>query len=182
MVEYDDELKLRTLNSWGFDTENLDIKKIRHVPMHQYRISSLEYPMLYADNLQCCIGLYAYGNGFGFIAHINPVVMCEDEYELDSNQHPIRFRRTDDLLKCIIESNLFLTEPLKIGIATGVKPLDEDYPTVKMIYDSIDKLVLQLNMMGFYTLKLETINAPEFILDSTTRKIITARDRKKNLK
>lgn len=149
--------------------------------MHQYRVSSQEYPMLYVDNLQCCVGFYAYGNGFAFAAHINPVVMREDEYELDSNNNPISFRRTDDLLKCLLESSLPMVEPLKIGIATGVKPLDENYPTIKMIYDSIDKLVLKLNLIGI-NVKLETINAPEFILDSVTEKIITVKNTKKNLK
>lgn len=179
MFEYDDELKQRTLSSWGFDVESLEIDKIQHVPMHQYRVSSQKYPMLYVDNLQCCVGLYAYGNGFGFAAHINPVVMRGNEYEHDSNNRPIYFKRTDDLLKCILECNLPMTEPLKIGIATSEKPLDESYPAIKMIYDKIDELVLKLNSIGIATLELETITAPEFILDSKEEKLITV-DNKKN--
>lgn len=182
MFEYDDELKLRTLSSWGFDVENLEVDKIQHVPMHQYRVSSPKYPMLYVDNLQCCVGLYAYGNGFGFAAHINPVVMRGNEYELDNNKKPIHFNRIDDLLKCLLESNIPMIEPLKIGIATGVMPLDENYPTIKMIYDRMDELVLKLNLMGINTLKLGTITAPEFILDSKEEKLITVKDTKNKQK
>ena len=31
MFEYDNELKLRSLDAWGFDVQSLDINKIMHV-------------------------------------------------------------------------------------------------------------------------------------------------------
>lgn len=152
MFEYDKELKLKSLSIWGFDIKNLDIEKIVHVPMHQYRIATKEEPMLYVDNLQCCIGLYAYGNNFGFAAHINPVVMCGDEYELDNRGKVIRCRRMDDLKSAIL-NNHFLLGVINIGISLDCSPLDENYPTVKMIYDGIDNLIVELNSTGIIVIK-----------------------------
>lgn len=177
MFEYNEELKLKSLSIWGFETEELEIDKIKHVPMHQYKISSNEYPMLYVDNLQCCIGLYAYGNGFGFAAHVNTVVMNGDEFELDSNKNPIYFKRIDDLLKEVLQSNIAFSEPLKIGIAIGSCPLGDDNPTIKMIYNGVNSLIEKLNIIGIDTIRLENINAPEFILDTRVEKIITVKNK-----
>lgn len=60
MFEYDIETILRILKIEEFEADNLNLTKIKHVPMHQYRTSSLEKPLLLIENLQVCIGLYAY--------------------------------------------------------------------------------------------------------------------------
>lgn len=177
MFEYDDELKLRSLNIWGFDTENLDINKIIHVPMHQYRIATQEKTLLYVENLQCCIGLYAYNDNFGFAAHINPVVMRRDDYDLDNNKTAVRCRRIDDLKNAILESRSY-TEPIKIGISLGCAPLDKDYPTVKMIYDGVDNLINDLNSIGVEMFKLEDQYSSEFILDTEKVEIILPKKQK----
>lgn len=179
MFEYDEKLKLRTLDAWGFAVENLELDKIAHVPMHQYRVATHEQPMLYVDNLQCCIGLYAYSNNFGFAAHINPKVMRGDEYELDDNGIAIRLRRIDDLRNIILEKYPFL-EPISIGISIGCTPLSEDYPTVKMIHKSIDNLIIELNSMGIEAEKLEDQYASEFILDTENREMILAKNSTKS--
>ena len=168
---YDEELKIRSLTIYGFDVDSIDTNKIAYVPMNQYRIATYEHPVLYVDGLQCCIGLYAYGNNFGFAAHINPKVIDNDNYELNNNNIAIRCRRIDDL-KNIILNEYHSIEPIKIGTAFGVNPLNEDYPTVRMIYDGIDELIEQLNKIGIKTEKLDRIYAPEFILDTESNEII----------
>ena len=50
-MEYDIFLIEKSLVIWGFDIDNLEIEKIRHVPMHQFRISTKDKPLLYIDNL-----------------------------------------------------------------------------------------------------------------------------------
>lgn len=68
----------------GLDMSKIDIHKVSHIPMHEWRISMNDKPLLYIENLQCCIGLYGYGNGFAFAAHINTVVF-------DKNEEPIHW-------------------------------------------------------------------------------------------
>lgn len=171
MFQYDEELKLRSLTIYGFDIEKLDISKIEHVPMHQYRVSTKIRPLLYIDNLQCCIGLYAYGNNFGFAAHINPLIMRGDEYELDENKKAVRCKRIEDLKNIILKSNSY-DEVINIGICIGCTPLKDDYYTVKMLNENIDLLIKELNLINIKVNKLENQCFPEFILDTVNKKLI----------
>lgn len=178
MIKYDNELKIKSLNTWGVNTEDLDIDRISHVPMHEYRVATEEQPMLYIDNLQCCIGLYAYGNDFGFAAHINPAVMQGDEYELDDKGTAIRCKRIDDLRNAILSNNYF-DEPIKFGISIGSRPLDRNHPTVRMIYDGVNNLILLLNLIGIKAEPLEEQYTSEFILDAENNDIILANSSEK---
>lgn len=178
MFEYNEQLKLSSLSIFGFDIESLDINKICHVPMHQYRLSTKEQPMLYVDNLQCCIGIYAYGNNFGFSAHINPVVIRGDEYETNITGDIVRCRRIDDLKKAILSNKLLKT--INIGIIIGCTPLDRDYPTIKMIYEGINNLIKDLNYMGIIVGNFEEQYVSEFILDPENGKIILSEQNKLN--
>lgn len=178
MFEYDDETKNRSLLIFGFDIDSLDLDKIVHVPMHQYRVATKEYPMLYVENLQCCIGLYAYSDDFGFAAHINPKVMRGAEYELNEEGKAIRLRRIDQLKNVILQHSF--NQTVKVGISLGCISLGQNYPTMKMIYDAINNLINQLNLIGIEVEKLEDQVAPEFILDTTNGKIILPCDNQKD--
>lgn len=86
-MKFDKELLERSLKIWNFDIDQLLIDAIQHVPMHEWKLATKDKPLLYVENLQCCVGLYAYGNNFAFAAHINTVVflifakwMCWKEY------------------------------------------------------------------------------------------------------
>lgn len=86
-MEFDKELLERSLKIWDFDIDQLSIDAIQHVPMHEWKLATKDKPLLYVENLQCCVGLYAYGNNFAFAAHINTVAflifakwMCWKEY------------------------------------------------------------------------------------------------------
>lgn len=181
MFEYNEKMKINTLNFWGFDLQNLNVNKICHVPMHQYRIATKEQPLLYVDNLQCCIGLYAYSNTFGFAAHINPVVMRGDEYELNDSGIAIRFNRINDLKNAILKHDNY-EEKIKIGISLGWSPLDKEYPTVKMIHESINNLIMELTLMGFNVQKLEEKYEPQFIIDIENQEFIVVENEKNKIK
>lgn len=171
MYEYDEELKLRSLITWEFNIDNLNINNIIHVPMHQYRITNKN--MLYIDNLQCCVGLYAYSNSFAFAAHINPYIFRGDEFILDNNI-PIYFKRIDDLKKELLQ--IQKKDSIKIGISLGYNPLDKNYPSMILIYNSINKLITDLNSEGYNVELLDDINAPEFIIDIENQKLILPKE------
>ena len=95
-MEYSTDLIRHSLKIWGFDINRIEIEKVKHIPMHQYKISNQGKILLCIENLQCCVGLYAYGNNFAFAAHINTVVFENDEYFLDENRKPIHCNRCDD--------------------------------------------------------------------------------------
>ena len=170
MIEYNTEQILRILKTEEFEIDELDLNKIMHVPMHQYRISSLEKPLLLIENLQVCIGLYAYGKNFGFAAHLNPVVMRGDEFECDINKNIVYCNRIDDLFNAIINSRV---DKVNIGISIGVNPFYETYQQVDMLDKFIDDLALKLNSIGIIVNKLDLVNNHIFILDTVNQVIIT---------
>ena len=142
MYEYNIETILRILKFEEFDTEKLNLNKIKHVPMHQYRVSSFEYPFLLIDNLQCCIGLYAYSKNFSFAAHLNPVVIRSDEFQCDENSNIVYCNRIDDLLDAIISKKI--KTPVYIGISVGHNPIKETYEQVIALNKSIDNLIKKI--------------------------------------
>ena len=181
MFEIDEATKLRTLHGLGFDVDNLNVDKIVFVPMHRYKVSSEKEEMLYVFGLQCCVGVYAYSNNWGFASHINTKVMRGDDYQLDSNKNPIRCSRIDDLKREIL-SRKIIDEPVKIGVALSDAPLSKFYPTMRMVYEGIDILIKELSSMGIEAEQLEDITAPEFLLSIEEGKIIAPYFDKKNLK
>ena len=171
-MEYNESLIEHSLKIWGFNIDSLEIKKIQHIPMHEWRISTKDKPLLYIDNLQCCIGLYAYGNNFAFGSHINTVVFANDEYVLDENKKPIYCNRCDDLYKSILKNKNIINEPYKIGIAIGCSPLDNSEKSIALISEGIKDIIKKLNYLGIKVIQLENIHAPEFIIDSQNSDLI----------
>jgi len=171
MFEYDIETILRILKLEEFELDKLNLDQIKHVPMHQYRISSLEKPLLLIENLQVCIGLYAYSKSFGFAAHLNPVVMRGDEFQYDTNKNIIYCNRIDDLFNAIIDAKI--QEPVYIGISIGFNPVEKTYQIVNMLDKSIDNLISKLDTMGVIATKLDIKDNHIFILDSANARIIT---------
>ena len=171
MFEYDIETILRILKIEEFELDKLNLNQVKHVPMHQYRISSLEKPLLLIENLQVCIGLYAYSKNFGFAAHLNPVVMRGDEFQYDTNKNIVYCNRIDNLYNAII--NAKVQEPVYIGISVGFNPVEKTYQTVDMLNKSIDNLISKLNTMGIESTKLDLRENHIFILDSANEKIVT---------
>ena len=171
MFEYDIEMILRILKIEEFELDELNLNQIMHVPMHQYRISSSEKPLLLIENLQVCIGLYAYSKNFGFAAHLNPVVMRGDEFKYDINKNIVSCNRINDLFNSIIEAKI--QEPVYIGISVGFNPGKKTNEVVDMLSKSIDNLISKLNAMGIEATKLHLRENHIFILDSTNGKIIT---------
>ena len=177
-MEYNTDLIEHSLKIWGFDINEIEIEKVKHIPMHQYKISNKDKTLLYIDNLQCCVGLYAYGNNFAFAAHINTIVFDNDEFYLDKNRKPIHCNRCDDLYKEILNYKDVIKEPFKLGIAFGCSPLDNNEKTMILIYQGINNVIKKLNYLGIQVIRLEDINAPELILDSQTGNIILPNKKK----
>ena len=171
MFEYDKETILRILKLEGFELDKINLDEINHVPMHQYRISSKERPLLFIENLQVCIGLYAYSKNFGFAAHLNPVVMRGDEFQYDENKNITYCNRIDDLFNAIV--NYKHKEKVYIGIALGFNPIPETYKLIDILDKSIDKLIPKLNIMGIDATKLDLQPNHIFILDTINERIVT---------
>ena len=171
MFEDDTETISRILKIEDFQLDDINLNKIKHVPMHQYRISSSEKPLLLIENLQVCIGLYAYSKNFGFAAHLNPVVIRGDEFLYDVNKSIVYCNRIDDLFNAIIDEKV--KEPVYIGISIGFAPVEKTYQIVNMLNKSIDDLILKLNTMGIDVVKLNLKDNHIFILDSVNKQVIT---------
>lgn len=179
---YNKELIEHSLKIWGFDINRIELEKVRHTPMHQYKISNQDKPLLYIDNLQCCVALYAYGNNFAFAAHINTVVFDNNEYFLDENRKPIHCNRCDDLYREILNYKGIIKESFKLGIAFGCSPLNSSEKSMILIYQGINDIIKKLNYLGIPVTILEDINAPELILDSQTGNIILPNNEKIKVK
>ena len=180
MSEYDKNLIIRILKLEDFELDNLNINQIKHVPMHQYRVSTKEQPLLLIENLQVCIGLYAYSKNFAFAAHLNPVVKRGDEFKYDENNNIIYCNRIDDLFNAIIDAKI--QEPIYIGISIGFNPVEKTYQVVDMLNKSIDELVSKLNTIGIEAIKLDLRNDHIFIIDSINDKILTSPNNKETIK
>ena len=172
MFEYDKEMIIRSLKIYGFDMEEIDVDKINYVPMHDYRVATNNKPLLYINNLQCCVGVYAYNNNFGFCAHINTVAMENGDYEVDHNKKPTRCRRIDDLYETILKEKEKFINPVKLGISLGSNPLDKEVPTMRMIYKEIATLICKLNKVGIDYILLPEQQESNFIIDTENSKII----------
>lgn len=171
MFEYNEETILRILKMEDFKLDELSLKQITHVPMHQYRIASSDKPFLLIENLQVCIGLYAYSRNFGFAAHLNPIVIRENEFKCDKNNNIIYCNRIDDLYDAII--NAKIKEQVYVGISVGFNPVEKTYQQINILNIYIDKLISKLNNVGILATKLDLKYNHIFILDTMKGKIIT---------
>ena len=172
MFEYDSNTIERLLKIEEFDLNEIELNKIKHVPMHQYRVSTQENPYLLVENLQVCIGLYAYSKDFAYAAHINPVVMRGDEFIIDENKNIKYCNRVENLCKEIVNhkpSNVY------IGLYIGCNPVKETYEVVEMLNNLIDELILKLKTIGINATKLSLENNHIFIVASKNEDIITPR-------
>lgn len=142
MFEYGANFVRKCLDVWGYDLNDEIIELIKYVPVHQYAIATSEKPLLFVDNLQCCVALYAWTPNFGFLSHIN--TKDPQDYYVTDNQTPIKCRSMDDLYKSITNSGLTFMEPIKIGISIGCMPVVRTHPSMKSIYDGIQDLIKKL--------------------------------------
>lgn len=171
MVEYSNEIIERILKIEEFNLEEINLNKIKLVPMHEYKISSKEKPLLLVQNLQVCISLYAYSNNFAFASHLNPLIILEDEFKCDQNRNIIYSRRIEDLYNAIIESDI--KGPFYIGVSVGFNPVEKTYQAIDILNKGINNLIFKLNNKGIIVKQLDLKNNHVFILDSEKAKIIT---------
>ena len=174
MFNYDKETILRILTIEEFELDSLELNQIEHVPMHQYRVSTKDKTYLLIENLQVCIGLYAYGKNFGFAAHLNPVVIRGDEFICDENKNIVYPKRINDLYEAIINNKV---NDVNIGISIGFNPVYQTYHIIDMLNKYIDDLILKLNTNGIMATKLDMIDNHIFIVDTLNEKIIKPKDK-----
>ena len=172
MIKYDLDIISRILKTEEFDLDKLDLNQIKHVPMHQYRVASDDQPLLLIDNLQVCVGLYAYSKNFGFGAHLNPVVIRGDEFRCDIDKNIIYCNRIDDLYNAIIDANV--NDTIYIGVSIGFNPVSETFNLVWLLNNSINDLIIKLNERCINAVKLDLKDNHIFIVDSVNEKIITS--------
>ena len=170
---YDPEKHIaKCLKVDGFDANNLSQSLIEYVPMHEFRVATKEKPLLFVDNLQCCVALYAHSPNFGFAAHINTKAIRGDDFYVDENGKPIKCKRTEDLYDAIVNSSVKFNQPVKIGISVGCIYPGDDYPTMKMIFEGIEEIMQKLQKQGISSQRTESQNAMDFILDTSNGEII----------
>lgn len=179
MLNYDNTFIKRSLDIFGFD-DSLNVDMIEYVPMEEFRLATTQKPMLFVDNLQVCVSIFAYAENFGFAAHIRTVPPNNSDYEIDSNQQYIKCKRIDDLYNAIINSNL---SAVTIGISIGCVPLDKSEKTIELVYNGIDQLKEELQSQGVYVNLLADQHEMNFILDARFGEIITpTRNKEKSRK
>ncbi len=172
-MKYDRDDIERTLGIWGFDTSKIDIDLINYAPMHGFAVATKEKPLLYIDDLQCCIGLMAYAQNFGFLAHISTINMDGEDYYLNENKKPVKLKRTEDLLEHILKNKEFIKTPIKINILVGVAPLKENHQSKILIIEAIKELIIRLNECGIEAYYDGEIYEWCFILDTRNGQLIT---------
>lgn len=177
-MEFAKELIERLLRNWDFDVEHIPIDSVQHVPMHEWRTATNAKPLLYIENLKCCVGLYAYGNNFAFAAHINTVIFDQDEYDLDENENPLYCNRCQDLLTQILKYEGNITEPFKIGIALGCAPLADTEKSMELIYRGVEEVIKELNYFDIPLIQQENIYESHFLIDSVNNCLITPKQDK----
>ena len=151
----DNELK-KLLEAEGFNASKIDIDSIQYVPIHEFRVSNNERKLLLIKDLQSCIGLYAYGEGFAFAASIDPTDIKGNEFIL-SKGSPIYCTRG----------------PLNIGVAIGLYPKDETWQHEHILNDSIKRLIRQLRIDGLVAHQTLNLLKHIFIIDGEKGTIIT---------
>ena len=174
MFEYDNETIERILNIEGFDLDNLNLSEIKHVPMHQYKISTKEKPLLLVENLQVCIGLYAYSKNFAYAAHLNPVVLRGNEFICDEHKNIKDCNRVVDLYREIIKNKIDNT--IYIGLSIGCNPVYKTYKVVEMLNKLIDQLIIKLQNIGINAIKLDVENNHIFIVDTKNENLIVPKN------
>lgn len=172
----------RRLEIWGFDLNSVDIDKIEYVPMNEFRVSSKEKTLLFVDNLQICIAIYAYCKNFAFATHINTKIDLEKNFELSNDGKPIKCNKIQNLYNEILKYNEKYSYPIMIGVSFGCAPLSKDYPTVVLIYKELSNLIKFLNNNGIVATQLDDIYEMNFIIDSTNSKLITPNNKISSLK
>lgn len=170
-ADFDLEFIKRSLDIYEFDTESVPVKQVNYVPMSEYKVSTEENLLLYTNNLQVCIALYACSNDFGFLAHINPLVMHGDFYVNDlNNAH--KCKRVEELYNEIIKVKDKLKEPIMLGIVTGCTPLKKEHPNITIINNDIDSMIKRLYESNILVYRFKDVVAPEFILDIKKKEMI----------
>ena len=140
--------------------------------MHGFKVATSSKPLLYVDNLQCCVSVWALAPNFAFASHINPSVIRNDDFYVDSEDNPIKLKRTDDLYNTIMNSDLNKDDSIKIGLTFGVTPLPKDNPNIRLIYEAIEELIIKLKEQGLTAYFVERNYEMNFILDSRNGKVI----------
>ena len=172
LFEYNDELIKKSLELWEFDIQNIPLELIQHVPMHSFKVTTSSKPLLYVDNLQCCVSVWALVPNFAFASHINPSVIRNDDFYVDSEDNPIKLKRIDDLYDAIMNSDINKDDYIKIGLTFGVTPLSKDDPNIRLIYEAIEELIIKLKEQGITGYFVERDYEMNFILDSRNGKVI----------
>ncbi len=167
----DNELK-KLLEAEGFNASKIDIDSIQYVPIHEFRVSNNERKLLLVKDLQSCIGLYAYGEGFAFAASIDPTDIKGNEFIL-SKGSPIYCTRVYDLYLAIKENINQIRGPLNIGVAIGLCPKDETWQHEHILNDSIKRLIRQLRIDGLVAHQTLNLLKHIFIIDGEKGTIIT---------
>lgn len=172
---FDDCFIERILNIYDFDVDRLEVNKINYVHMNDYKFSSIDRTCLLTFNLQCCVAVYLYGNGFGFLAHINTTKgnLSSMFFDLENNS----FLLSELLLKKLKQYCMFSNKynNFYIGLVTGSCPYPQDYVIMKSINSGINKMVNEAKIFGINLCRVSNISLSDFVLNTDDGTVITSK-------
>lgn len=161
------------VNVMKFNIADEEKELIQFVPMKEYRVANEEKPLLLTVNLQTCIALVAYTNGFSFLAHMN----CNkgnwgQDFEIGEENNVTKCKKIEDLYNEIIKNKDKIAEPISIGLVLGVTPLDKEYDSRQILEKDLRSLFEKLSKSNISTIRLPDISSFSFILDSRNGDLI----------
>lgn len=170
---FDDSFVRKILEIFDFDINKLDVNKISYVHMNDYKFSSFDKPLLLTFNLQCCVAIYLYGNGFGFLAHINTVKsnLSSVFFNFQNNE----FLLSDLVLEKLKNYSKYngKYDEFYIGMVLGSSPYSNDYYIIDSIIEGMNNLVKNASLYGIKVQLNNEINLPDFIMNTITNEFIS---------
>ncbi len=140
--------------------------------MNDYKFNSVDKPLLLIFNLQCCIAVYLYGNGFGFLAHINTT---------KGNLSPLFFdiQNNEFLLSDLVLEKLKnycdysgKNDGFYLGMVLGSSPYSNDYYIMNSINKGMNNLIKNAGLHEINVQLNEKIELPDFVMNTITNEFI----------
>jgi len=171
---FDNNFIKRVLDIYNLGMNDLDVNKISYVHMNDYKFNSVDMPFLLTFNLQCCVAVYLYGNGFGFLAHINTV-------RGNLSSVFFNFQNSEFLLSDLVIEKLKnyckytgKYDGFYIGMILGSSPYSDNYDIMDSINKGMNNLIMNADLYGINIQLNDRFILPDFIMDTQNNEFISS--------